>query len=234
MEKNYHRGRRGHREADATHCIRCGACCRSGSPSLHPQDLDKIVEGKIGAEHLYTLRRGEVVRDNVRGGLTVLRSERIKIRERVTGPCPGACCYFDPTGNACGIYENRPSQCAALACWDTSVFMEIYEGPGLTRRDLIRDEGALTLMEEHEERCDYARIERIVKRLSVDGDSAARELVDAIQYDHRVRQAAVHELGRSPGESDLLFGRALIHNLPVFGLEAETRPDGSLRLRRLR
>ena len=43
------------------HCIRCGACCRSGSPTLHVEDVSLVIDGVIPIASLYTIRRGEVV-----------------------------------------------------------------------------------------------------------------------------------------------------------------------------
>ena len=72
-----------------THCIRCGECCLSSSPTLHEKDLALVVGGSIRLEHLYTIRRGELVRDNVQGRLVPADQEMIKVREK-----KGSCVFF--------------------------------------------------------------------------------------------------------------------------------------------
>jgi Fe-S-cluster containining protein len=220
-------------QTERTHCIRCGTCCRSGSPTLHAEDAEKVLNGVVNPANLYTIRRGEVVRDNIKGGLAVLSEERIKVRERERPPYPSACGLYDYADKACEIYENRPAQCAALECWDTSTFMRLYGQPRLERRDIIRDEKVFALIEEHEQRCAYVEIERVIKKIGAEGKKAISHLIDIIQYDHRVRHIAVHEFGQSAQGMDLLFGRGLIHTLVMFGLKAETRQDGSLLLKRV-
>ena len=106
------------------HCIRCGECCLGSSPALHRDDIPLIREGKIPKTLLYTLRRGEAVKDNVNERFTTTQDEMIKIKER-EGEQAG-CAYYDHQGNACTIYEKRPTQCAALECWDTKAFMRVF------------------------------------------------------------------------------------------------------------
>ncbi|MFP3911561.1 MAG: YkgJ family cysteine cluster protein, partial [Desulfobacteraceae bacterium] len=104
-----------------THCVRCGECCQASSPTLQREDVPKVTAGVIPWRDLYTLRPGEPVRDNVRGGLKPLDQELIKLRETDQG----ACIYYDEENRACRIYEHRPAQCAAQKCWDDTDFMQI-------------------------------------------------------------------------------------------------------------
>lgn len=216
-----------------TRCLRCGTCCRSGSPTLQKEDAQKVLDGVLTPKHLYTLRAGEVVRDNVSGGLSVLGEERVKVRERQRPPYLTACCLYDISDKACTIYRGRPAQCAALECWDTSLFMDVYEGPKLIRKNIIHDSRVLGLMEEHDQRCAYVEMERVIKKIGSRGKGAIEELISLIQYDHRIRQIAIHELDVPPESTDLYFGRALPHTLGMFGIKAETQPDGSLILKKL-
>ena len=130
------------------------------------------------------------------------------------------------------IYEKRPSQCAGLECWDTSTFMELYDRPRLTRKDLFPGDEIQALIEEHDRRCAYLSIERAVKRIGSKGKQAVKDLIDLVQYDHRVRGVAVREMGHPPESTDLLFGRSLTRTLPMFGIKAENQPDGSIVLKR--
>ena len=40
-------------------CVRCGECCRRGSPALFGQDLPTLASGAIARKDLVTVRRGE-------------------------------------------------------------------------------------------------------------------------------------------------------------------------------
>ena len=50
-------------------CKRCGTCCREGGPALHRVDHDLVASGKIPLKDLYTIRKEELARDNVKGTL---------------------------------------------------------------------------------------------------------------------------------------------------------------------
>lgn len=65
------------------HCIRCGECCLSSSPTLHIQDLDLLKEGVIKRCDLYTVRKGELIRNNIDGRLEQASREMIKVKERL-------------------------------------------------------------------------------------------------------------------------------------------------------
>ncbi len=215
------------------HCIRCGACCRSGSPTLHAEDAALVLEGALPFTSLYTIRRGEVVRDNVHGGLALVGTERIKLRERDIPPHPTACTFYDYAERACTIYEQRPSQCAALECWNPKAFMEVYERPRAERSHVIDDPNLLGFMEEHESQCGYAVVDRAVKTIGREGKAGVERLIGLIQEDHRFRVRAMEGLGIPEGALDFLLGRPLTKTLHMFGLRLEGRPDGSLFLTRV-
>ena len=67
------------RDRNINQCHRCGTCCEKGGPSLHREDRPMIDDGRIPARCLFTIRRGERVRDNVKGTLVPLSEEVIKI-----------------------------------------------------------------------------------------------------------------------------------------------------------
>ena len=98
------------------HCIRCGECCLKSSPTLQVQDLPIIVKGIIEKTNLYTIRKGELVRDNINDSLMVTRKEMIKVKERDEGR--KGCMYYDEAGKACKIYDQRPDIVAATPATD--------------------------------------------------------------------------------------------------------------------
>jgi Fe-S-cluster containining protein len=221
-------------EQPRDHCIRCGTCCRSGSPTLHVEDVDIVRKGIIGLEDLYTIRRGEVVRANVHGGgLALVGTERVKVREREEPPCPGACVFYHHPERACTIYEHRPAQCAALECWDQAAFLEVYDHPRAERKHVIEDARVLNFLAEHEERCGLPRVDRAVKRMAAEGQKAVGDLIGVLQEDHQMRQEAVQELGVPENTVEFFLGRPLTRVLHQFGLRVKERADGSLLLKRL-
>ena len=93
-----------------THCIRCGECCLEGSPSLHTKDLKLIDKGDIERRILYTIRKGELVRDNVQGKMVIIDQEMIKLKEKLGDR--GGCSLYNEREKACLKYEKRPIELA--------------------------------------------------------------------------------------------------------------------------
>ena len=93
-------------EIENGECIRCGECCLSASPTLQRSDIELVIEGIIQTRNLYTIRAGEMVHDNIHGGLHVTRQEMIKVRE---GPGSRACVFYDDAQKACTIYAYQTS-----------------------------------------------------------------------------------------------------------------------------
>lgn len=210
-------------EMSRNHCIRCGECCSKSSPTLQWQDLPLLKQGFIHRKHLFTIRRGELVRDTIVEALRPSPQEMIKIRENRQG----GCIFYDAPGKACTIYGHRPVQCAALKCWDTTEFMEIYQGPKLQRKDVLEDEVLLGLIAKHEERCSYARLEAYVKQIETEGEGAIKTILDVLKLDYHVRPFASEKLGLSRDEMDFFFGKPLIETIRMFGLKVIREPDGS-------
>ena len=67
----------------AHRCSKCGTCCRKGGPSLHVEDGFLVTQGLIHTRHLYTIRRGELAHDPVRGGLVRVDTDIIKSKAAV-------------------------------------------------------------------------------------------------------------------------------------------------------
>lgn len=214
------------------HCVRCGECCLKASPTLQVEDLHLVKKDLIGKKYLYTIRKGELVRDNVHEDLVVNKRELIKIRERERGK--GGCIFYDDLGRACTIYENRPAQCSALKCWDTRDFVRIFKGPKLKRKDVVKDKVLLEMMAEHERRCGYAILEKQVKRIELDGEEAVEKILHMLKFDFQLRPFISEKLGLHASEMDFYFGRPLTETIAMFGLQVIREPDGSFLLTTLK
>jgi Fe-S-cluster containining protein len=201
-------------------CNRCGTCCQKGGPSFHLADRSLIEEGIILAKYLFTIRKGELVWDNVSGGLNPADSDIIKIKGRGE---TWTCCFYDEADCRCTIYENRPLECKLMKCWDTSAMERMYAKNRLTRADLISEVTDLwNLVADHQKRCDY----NLVKRLAADILAGAREqqegkLLEMIRYDLELRGLVVARGGLDADMLDFLFGRPLDRTIEAYGLKAE-------------
>ena len=214
-----------------THCIRCGECCLESSPTLQREDLDLVRIGFLGRGDLYTIRKGELVRDNVYGRVIPADQEMIKVREKKDGN--GGCIFYDGEEKACAIYENRPAQCASLKCWDTAEFLELYRRPKLDRRDVLENGVLLGLIEEQERRCSYGILEKLVKEIPVEGEDAVTKIMGLLKFDFYLRPFAHEKLNIPLEETDFFFGRPLIETIVMFGLKVIREPDGSFYLTRI-
>jgi len=198
-------------------CKRCGTCCRKGGPSLHAADRDLVLDGILPLADLYTLRRGEMVHDNVRGGVQPAATDIIKIRDRETG---GGCLYWDDAGRACGIYSHRPQECRALFCTDTRMIETIYAAQRLTREDLLAGVAGLwDLVESHQKTCDYAHIYALIRQMeqSVNG-RVGSELAYLIRYDAEIRTLTAGRSRLPEAALEFLLGRPLTRTLAPFGI----------------
>jgi len=214
------------------HCIRCGECCKKSSPTLHIQDLPLIERRFIKTSSLFTIRKGELVRDNINDELLAGPHEMIKIRA-MNGEREG-CVFYDEAGEACAIYKERPAQCSALKCWDTTDFMKIFRSTNLERKDIIRDGTLLGLIEEHEQRCSYLKLEKYVQQIESEGEKAVEKIIDALKFDFQLRPFISEKAGINPAEMDFIFGRPLIQTIIMFGLKVDRGPDGSFFLTTVR
>lgn len=213
--------------------MRCGTCCRKGGPGIHQDDRALIEKGGIPSQFLYTIRRGELVRDNVKGRLMPADSDIVKIKGRDD---TWTCVFFDEAEISCTIYNNRPLECRALKCWDTRELEKIYAGRRLTRKDLISGiEGLWDLILDHSARCDYEEIRNLIKDLqSGNSKHARRRLAEIIRYDTEIRELVVSKGGLDPEMLDFLFGRPLIKTLPDYGVQVRRQGKKIILERRAR
>ena len=219
-------------EKSRDHCIRCGECCLKGSPTLQAADLNLVKNALIGKEALFTIRNGELVKDNINEGLVITKIELVKVREREREGM--GCIFYDDPGKACTIYEHRPMQCAALKCWDTTEFLEVFQGPKLRREQVTENQVLLGLMEEHDRRCSYALLEKLVGEIGSKGEEAVEEILDLLRFDYLLRPFVADKLGLNPEEMDFFFGRPLTETITMFGLQVVQEPDGSFILTKIK
>ncbi len=205
-------------------CTRCGRCCASSTPSLQLQDFRLVNNGMIPRSALYTVRVGELVWDNINQRNIPTNQELIKIKEKEQGT---ECVFHIPYPSRCTIYPQRPAQCRALKCWDTTEFEEVFIGPKLNRWELISDPLLHGLVREHERRCSYKQLSRLVKEIPEAGEKAVEEIIEVLRFDTGIRPFVASKLGILAEEIDLFFGRPLRTTIAMFGLQVIKEPDGS-------
>ncbi len=207
-------------ESDTTRdtCLRCGTCCEKGGPCFHQEDRILIERGQIPSKYLYTIRKGEHAFDNVKERLVPVASDIIKIRGQKGG---WACIFYDSRKRAFTIYSDRPLECRVLKCWDTGELERIYSGNRLTRQDLLSQvKGLWDLVSDHQARCDYAKIKKLINDLDGPHKGRARKkLLEIIQYDAEFRKLVVAKGNLDPAMLDFLFGRPLTETLPNYGVK---------------
>ncbi len=205
-------------EKSISECQRCGTCCKKGGPAFHHADKHLIEEGVIHSKYLFTIREGELAYDNVRQCLEPAQTDIIKIKKQKDSL---TCIFFNEQQSACTIYENRPSECRALKCWDTKALEDLYAKMRLTRKDLISEiEGLWSVIKDHQMRCNYETIQGLVNAIKSKRDAEARkELIEIIQFDTEIRKLVVTKAGLESEILDFLFGRPLNETLRKFGLK---------------
>jgi Fe-S-cluster containining protein len=218
-----------HRASQQTECRRCGTCCRKGGPCLHTVDLPLIEQGAIRLADLFTIRPGEWVHDNVRGGLIPATTDIIKIKNTRRQ----ACSQYDPKHQGCRIYINRPMECHLLKCWDTREMEAFYATHRLSRKDLLYEVAGLwELIEYHQSVCDHANLRKWVDELLAPtpcaSSKAKEKILQAVSFDANMRQLAMEKVGADAEQFDFFFGRPLIQTLKVYRLTVDHDANGPL------
>lgn len=177
-----------------------------------------IDDGRIPARDLFTIRRGELVRDNVKGVLVPLSQEIIKIKgcaDRWT------CLFYDRATRGCNIYDHRPLECRALSCQDTRRIEGLYQNTRLTRQDLLSGmNGLWELIEDHEQHCSYAGLRARVEAGMHEGRLIQEKMIlEILRFDAHVRQLAVEKGGLDNRMLDFMFGRPLADTIKMFDLK---------------
>jgi Fe-S-cluster containining protein len=198
-------------------CERCGTCCEKGGPALHREDRHLVDAGLIAANCLFTIRRGELARDNVKEALVPMAEEVIKIKGQ---DGRWTCLFYDRDHRQCGIYAHRPLECRALNCRDTSQIETVYATGRLTREDLLAQmEGLWDLIVDHEARCGYDRLRDLVAKGTVGKQlKMEAEILEILRYDAHLRTLTVETGGMDAGMLDFIFGRPLAETIGMFDL----------------
>jgi len=213
------------------YCIRCGECCKSGSPALYNQDRASIGKGAIRRQDLVTLRKGETAYSNKDQRYFVLEQERVKLKEVPEGR---VCIFLGPGGDACLIYEDRPYQCHVLECWDPSRFETLLTTPALTRADLLGTDHALAeVMDSHDQRCDLDSFRKALNKIQADNPETQEDALEMILFDLHVREFVKEKFNLEDGELDFLFGRPLAVISIGYGYRLDQLPNGEPKLTKI-
>jgi Fe-S-cluster containining protein len=214
--------------ATRQYCIRCGACCEQGSPTLTRNDLDGFRANVLKPEHLVTIRQGEPTYDSRTEKIGPAEREMLKVRERAGSR---TCILYDKTSLerecGCSIYESRPDQCRRQECWNPDSSRAADAVP-LTRKDLLTGLGELwEVIERHEERCSYEELNRCMARLTATKGQTIDEIVDVLSFDQHVRDFLHKRLGLPLEAMELFLGRPMRDAIDAYGLRVEDKPDGT-------
>jgi len=196
-------------------CRRCGTCCRKGGPAFHLADRPLIEKGTIPLRNLFTIRKGERVKDPIRGVVRPVSTELIKLKGRAT---TWTCTFFNERDCSCRIYTERPLECRLLKCWDTTGVEEITARDCLTRRHLLEGvPGLWEVVAEHEVRCGCEKIAEMMAGLKKERQKSTENAVaEILNYDRQLRRLVVEKSRIDPEILDFLFGRPLAKILAMF------------------
>lgn len=188
------------------------------------EDILLVKDGFIPTSDLYVIRIGEPVLDNIENRLIITDQEIVKVKEKKED---AGCIYYDEDAKACRIYDHRPAQCAALACWDTSEFIRVYEMPKADRKAIIHDKVLLALVDEHDRKCSFVKLDTYARQIEKEGEKPVENILKLLKFDHHIRSFTSKKLGLDYREMDFLFGRPLTETITTFGLKVIREPDGS-------
>jgi Fe-S-cluster containining protein len=207
-----------------TECRRCGNCCTKGSPTLHVSDAQIIKSGVLKYSQLYTIREGEMVFNNIDNKLVNIDYELIKVREKEG---TRTCIFFNSEGNECAIYDNRPAQCKAFECWNTTKLIEAFTEEKLTREHLLEgSKSLLSIVYNHDERCNYLELTELFDSIK-EGEDHTADVLEIFRYDTSIRPIISEKLGIASDFMSLLLGRPLTETSIMFGYKVESQEDGS-------
>ncbi|MGO9377444.1 MAG: YkgJ family cysteine cluster protein [Dissulfurispiraceae bacterium] len=205
-----------------TECDRCGCCCSGSTPSLHKEDIDLFNTSILSFDNTFTIRKGELF--SVPGDQETYRSfiELIKIT-----PKEGTEeCIFYSANKGCTIYEKRPSQCAAYACWGFNDALTGLEAMALGRKDLFGDvELIFDIIDRHDERCSYEKLADLIETARGGAEAAAEEISEMLQYDAFIRDYVTEKFNIPESSLDLLLGKPMTGRISEFGLKVEREGD---------
>lgn len=192
---------------------------------MHIRDKELYLSGALSKGHLMTLRKGELVFDNIQNRLEQLQEEMIRIRPGEGG---SSCLFLEGSTNSCRIYTERPAECRAMKCWDTREIIDIYAESRLQRKDLVSTDSALwEIILEHENSCPVRDLHDLVREFkSGEREEILSRLSGIIDTDQRIRHFLQERTGADPASMEFVLGRSLDKLLPGLGLEVEFTANG--------
>ena len=174
---------------------------------MHKQDAHLIKSGKILCKSLITIREGEPAFDNVRNRVVSSGSDIIKTRSKINSR---SCIFLDDKKEACEIYDNRPIECKALQCWDTTAIENLYDRDRLTRKDLLFETKDIwDLIIDHQNRCSYDRIRQLLDNGKGRDKSKIEEIRFLVRYEAHLRSLLSEKGGMDSDMMDFFFGQPL-------------------------
>jgi Fe-S-cluster containining protein len=214
--------------ATRPHCIRCGKCCETGSPTLVEDDLELFQEDILTPAQCYTIREGETVYSGSSGEALPADREMIKVRE---SPDSRTCVFYRNYDKSCSIYESRPRQCRKQECWNPEEAKQVFDMPRLSRRALLESTGPLwEIIERHEERCSHIEVNRAMARLNATKGRTVDEVLEILRFDEHVRTFIAENFQLSEDTIEFFLGRSLLDVVAMYGLKVVDQPDGSVLL----
>jgi Fe-S-cluster containining protein len=214
--------------ATRPYCLRCGDCCRQGSPTLYLEDLPILRQGIIRRLDLLTLRAGEIGFSNVSQDLVLLDEEQVKVKEK---PGSRECLFLESGTGLCGIYENRPLQCRVMECWNPDLFYDQKAQKNLTRQELLNpDDSLVPIIESHSKRCSLDDLQKALTRAQRGFADAQEEALDILFFDQHLREYLDREQRISPENQVFLIGRPVSDLIRSFGFCIEEDSGGRLKL----
>jgi len=206
-------------------CVQCGECCRKGSPTLLVADLELLSQNTLDWNQLITLREGEPVRSPIKEEIFYLLDERIKVREK---PGTQECVFLDSSTDRCTIYVDRPLQCRAQACWDPAEAEQLMKQAYLTRPDIFAGtELLLDVINEHHQRCSFAKLQSAFKKLQENGGDSVEELLALLSYEDHFRNFFSEQFNIPQDTLELVFGRSFSDLVQIFGFRVKKEADGT-------
>ena len=170
---------------------------------MHFEDLELLQRKALAARDLYTLRIGEPAHDQAAGKVLLLTSECVKIR---SVPDQTRCLFHRPAESACGLYADRPVECRALQCWDTTELLRVARLARMGRLDIVGENSTLAqLIQEHEARCACADL---LEWMRENSPRSRGKIQEARDYDMALRTVLV-ERGLAEDGLPFLLGRPL-------------------------
>ncbi len=210
------------KDTSLTTCKKCGTCCEKGGPAFHIKDRSLIEKGVIHSRNLYTIRQGELARNNITGHLIPVSTDIIKLKGKGN---TWTCVFYNRGDKTCEIYEHRPLECRVLKCWDTEEFEAIYSKDYLTRKALISSAGEIwDLIKDHQSRCSYGKIIGF-KTINEDSkkENAIKEIINIIKYDMSIRQLLIEKGSIDAEMITFLLGRPLVDTIKNYGFKVEVK-----------